>query len=179
MFGLADHEKFTYEHYLLLPEGDRRELIEGELLMTPAPTEKHQRVSFNIGFQLGMFLEANPVGAIYLAPFDVIFDDYNVVQPDIVVILNEHRARLQNEGLRGAPDLAVEILSPSTATRDTIYKRVLFHRFGVREYWIVDPTAETVECFTRGAVGFVGGAVEKIHSGLLPGFEMELDRVFR
>ena len=179
MFGLAHHEKFTYEHYLLLPEGDRRELIEGELLMTPAPNEKHQRISGNVTFHLRLFLEANPLGAIYVAPFDVIFDDYNVVQPDIVVILNDHRPRIQAEGLRGAPDLAVEILSPSTASRDTVYKRALFHRFGVREYWIVDPTAETVECYTRAAEGFVGGAVEKIQSVILPGFEMELGRVFR
>ncbi len=118
-------------------------------------------------------------GGHCVAPFDVNFDDYNVVQPDIVVVLNDHRPRIQSEGLRGAPDLAVEILSLSTASRDTVYKRALFHRFGVREYWIVDPEKETVECYKRAAEGFEGGPVEKIHSGLLPGFEMELERVFR
>ena len=179
MFGLARHEMWTYEHYLLLPEGDRRELIEGEFLMTPAPSEKHQRVLANLGFALFGFVEARNLGQTYLAPFDVILDEVNVVQPDVLVILTEHLGRIHDEGLRGAPDLAVEILSPSHPARDRIYKRHQYFRFGVREYWIVDPAEQTVEILTRGESDFVGGAVERIDSVILPGFSMELSRVFR
>jgi Uma2 family endonuclease len=179
MFGLAQHEKYTYEHYLLLPEGDRRELIEGELLVTPALNEKHQRASINLGCDVKAFVDQHSLGRVYFAPFDVILDDYNVVQPDIVVILNEHFDRLHSEGLRGAPDMVVEILSPSTSSRDRVYKRVQYFRFGVREYWIVDPIAETVECYTRGTKDFDGGVVAQMTSCILPGFEMQITRVFR
>lgn len=179
MFGLARHEMFTYEHYLLLPEGDRRELIEGEFLVTPAPSEKHQRVLANVGFALHGYLENEELGRAYIAPFDVILDEVNVVQPDVVVVLNEHLGRIHDEGLRGAPDLAVEILSPNHPARDRVYKRHQYFRFGVREYWIVDPTEQTVEILTRGETDFVGGQVDKIRSPILPKFEMELSRVFR
>lgn len=179
MFGLAQHEKYTYEHYLLLPEGDRRELIEGELLTTPAPKEEHQRASRNLVSDLDRYLESYPLGVMYFAPFDVILDEHNVVQPDILIILAEHLDRVHEEGLRGAPDLAIEILSPKTASRDRVYKRIQYFRFGVREYWIVDPMDKTVEVYLRSDQDFTGGSVERIVSSILPGFEMELARVFR
>lgn len=179
MFGLARHEMWTYEHYLLLPEGDRRELIEGEFLVTPAPSEKHQRVLANVGFALYSYVESQGLGRAYVAPFDVILDEVNVVQPDVVVILTEHLGRIHDEGLRGAPDLAVEVLSPGHPARDRVYKRHQYFRFGVREYWIVDPMENIVEVLTRGQSDFVGGPVERIESSILPGFTMELARVFR
>ncbi len=182
MFGLAPHEKFTYEHYCLLPEGDRRELIEGELLVTPAPNEKHQRYSGNIEFELRKYLEQTPVAVLYHAPFDVIFDNHNVVQPDIVLILQEHRSRIAHEGLRGAPDLVIEILSPGTSSRDLVYKRHLYHRFKVPEYWIIDPDKERLHLLTWEDQGYQEKRVEHpetIETLLLPGFVLDLGRVFR
>lgn len=182
MFSLAPHEKCTYEHYCLLPEGDRRELIEGELLVTPAPSEQHQRYSGNLGFELRLFLDANPSGVLYHAPFDVILDLHNVVQPDIVLILDQHRDRIVPEGLRGAPDLVVEILSPGTSSRDLVYKRHIYHRFKVPEYWIVDPENDQLRCLLWEEKGYSEKVFEKddtIQTLLLPGFELSLPRVFR
>ena len=182
MFSLAPHEKATYEHYCLLPEGDRRELIEGELLVTPAPNEKHQRYSGNIEFELRKYLEESPAGVLYDAPFDVILDNHNVVQPDIVLVLQEHRSRIVTEGLRGAPDLVVEILSPSTSSRDLVYKRHIYHRFRVPEYWIVDPEKETLTILKWAEKGYEDascGSTEVIETTLLPGLKLDLSRVFR
>lgn len=182
MFSLAPHEKATYEHYCLVPEGDRRELIEGELLVTPAPSEKHQRYSGNIEFEFRKYLEESPAGALYHAPFDVILDNHNVVQPDIVFILAEHRDRIVPEGLRGAPDLVIELLSPSTSSRDLVYKRHIYHRFKVPEYWIVDPEKDTLTVLKWNEKEYADTRYESsavIESPLLPGFKFDLARVFR
>lgn len=182
MFSLAPHEKATYEIYCHLPEGDRRELIEGELLVTPAPSEKHQRYSRNIEFEILKFLDEVPLATLYHAPFDVILDQHNVVQPDIIVILEEHRERIVPEGLRGAPDLVIELLSPSTSSRDLVYKRHIYHRFKISEYWIVDPDRDQVRCLLWGEKGYSETLHEKgaaISSRLLPGFELDLERAFR
>lgn len=180
MFGLAEHEKFTYEHYCLVPEGDRRELIEGELLMTPAPNERHQRYSGNLEFELRKFLEESPLGLLYHAPFDVILDNHNVVQPDIVLVLEENRNRIAHEGLRGAPDLVVEILSPGTSSRDLVYKRHVYHKFGVPEYWVVDPEKESVRVLLWQEKEYAETAEQSVlETKLLPGLKIELSRVFR
>ncbi len=174
MFGLDPHERYTYEHYRLLPEGDRRELIEGQLLVTPAPSEKHQRLISRLAAQLFPFLSNNPCGQLYFSPFDVILDDNNVVQPDIVFVLNENKTCLHADGLRGAPDLVVEVHSPSTRSRDLIYKRKLYYQFGVRELWFVDPEADSLTLLVRGATDFQDG----MNSSLLPGFAPDLEKLF-
>lgn len=182
MFSLAPHEKCTYEHYCLLPEGDRRELIEGELLVTPAPSEKHQRYSGNLSFELRLHLEARPAGVLYSAPFDVILDLHNVVQPDIVLILLEHRDRIAPEGLRGAPDLVVEILSPGTSSRDLVYKRHIYHRFKIPEYWILDPEKDQLHRLLWEEKGYseqVFQGDETLETPLLPGMQLSLPRIFR
>ncbi len=179
MFGLAQHEKYTYQHYLLLPEGDRRELIEGELLMTPAPNEKHQRAVRNLGTDLHLYLEQSSLGTVYFAPFDVILDDHNVVQPDLLIVLQPRLNQIHPEGLRGAPDIVVEVLSPATSSRDRIYKRFQYFRFGVQEYWIVDPTNDSLEQYRRGAEDFEGERVDELSSALLPQFAASAARVFR
>jgi Uma2 family endonuclease len=182
MFSLAPHEKCTYEHYCLLPEGDRRELIEGELLVTPAPSEKHQRYSGNIEFELRKYLEESPVGVLYHAPFDVILDTHNVVQPDVLIILQANRSRIVSEGLRGAPDLVIEILSPGTSSRDLVYKRHIYHRFKVPEYWIVDPERDQLHVLTwqeKEYASTLKEATETVSSSLLPGLELQLSKVLR
>lgn len=182
MFSLAPHEKATYQHYCLLPEGDRRELIEGALLVTPAPSEKHQRYSGNIEFELRKYLEEVSAGRLYHAPFDVILDDHNVVQPDVVFILEEHRGRIVPEGLRGAPDLVIELLSPGTSSRDLVYKRHIYHRFKVPEYWIIDPENDTLTVLKWAEKGYEDARFEStaiVESLLFPGLKLDLARVFR
>ena len=131
--------KFTYTDYLLLPEGDRRELIEGDFYMVPSPSFRHQSISRDISTPLWDYVRTNGLGVVVWAPMDVVLTQESVVQPDILFISNERREIITDNNISGAPDLVVEILSPSTADRDRELKLRLYARHGVREYWIVDP----------------------------------------
>ena len=173
--------KFTYRHYLLLPEGERRELIEGDFYVLPAPSFKHQTVAANLGMALRQHVRTNRLGVVVWAPTDVVLSQESVVQPDILFVSNERRGIITEANVSGAPDLVVEILSPSTAERDRELKLDLYARYGVREYWIVDPEAETVEVMELGAEGasnvrrYDGGSVE---SALLPTLKIEVAEAF-
>jgi Uma2 family endonuclease len=156
--ALAPHERFTYRHYRTWPDTERWELIEGQAWnMSPAPLRKHQKLQHRLVVSLGNFLKGKPC-EVYEAPFDVLLpaanesdDDVDtVVQPDIVVYCDT--SKLTRAGARGAPDLAVEILSPSTAHKDQKEKFDLYERHGVREYWVVDPAGEWL-CIYRLARG--------------------------
>ena len=143
-----DH--FTYLEYKNWKNGERWELIDGEAFdMSPAPGTTHQRISGRLFNCIFNYLESNPC-QVFSAPFDVFlpeneekFDEIStIVQPDIVVICDE--AKLHEKGCVGAPEIVIEILSPSTASRDQITKRDLYERKGVKEYWIVDPAGKIV-----------------------------------
>src|SRR6185369_7809611 len=109
----------TVHDYRELPEGPPYyQLIEGDLYMSPAPNRYHQDILNNLSFMLRQHLEGNPVGKTYFAPFDIFLTKLNVYQPDLVFISNERRPILTNQGAEGAPDLVIEILSPSTADLD-------------------------------------------------------------
>jgi Uma2 family endonuclease len=175
--------KLTYQEYALLPEGDRRELIEGDFDMTPAPGEKHQRLSRNLQFELHKFLDQNPVGELYDAPFDVILEECTVVQPDLLIVLENRRSRIVPEGLRGAPNFLVEIISPSARKRDTHLKRRLYEKFGVEEYWIVDPESETVEQLVAKQARFETRGVfsrsDTVSSTAVAGMHIDFSKVFK
>ncbi len=175
--------RFTYDHYCQLPEGDRRELIEGEFYVTPAPTEKHQRTCGNIHFEFRLFLEKCPVGRIYIAPFDVILDRFSTVQPDLTFISSARLGILRSEGLRGAPDLAVEVLSPSTRSRDEELKRLLYFKHGVRELWLVDPNEEIVSVYVRQDEGLELWRIfrrgDELVSPFLPELRIQVEALFR
>ena len=132
--------KFTYEDYLNTPEDKRYELLDGELVMTPAPGELHQSISALLGWRLVQFASENSLGRVYQAPFDVVLSDTDVVQPDLLFVSNERGHIITPANIQGAPDLVVEILSPSTAERDRTFKRTLYAKHGVNEYWMVDTT---------------------------------------
>ena len=173
--------KFTYRDYLLLPEGDRRELIEGDFYVVPGPSIWHQTIVANLGIALRGFVKRNRLGAVLWAPTDVVLSPESVVQPDILFISNERRDIITEANVSGAPDLVVEILSPSTAERDRELKLTLYARYGVREYWIVDPEDSSVEVMVLEEAGV--GSVQRYTSGrmespLLPGLEVALDEVF-
>ena len=173
--------KFTYRDYLLLPEQDRRELIYGDFYMAPAPNIRHQTISLSLGLAIANFVRNNGLGKVFLAPTDVVLSDLNVVQPDILYISNERREIITENNISGAPDLVVEILSPSTASRDRELKLGLYARFGVREYWIVDPDGSSVQVMELGSEGYTTiktydtGVVE---SSALPGFHIAIDKIF-
>ncbi len=143
--ALAPDERFTYRQYKTWPDSERWELIEGRAWnMSAAPTRFHQDLIGNLYGAIREFLKGKPC-RVYLAPFDVLLPEGDeaddevdtVVQPDIVVYCD--RSRLTKAGARGAPDLAVEVLSPSTSKKDQREKFDLYQRHGVREYWVLDP----------------------------------------
>ena len=139
-------KRYTYEDYYNWEDGIRYELIDGQAyLMEPAPAYGHQDSQMHLSVQLYNFLKGSPC-KVFVAPFDVRLnfdtDDNTVLQPDIVVFLD--RSKLAGTGSLGAPDMVIEILSPSTSRRDRVTKYNQYLKAGVKEYWIVDPKAKTV-----------------------------------
>ncbi len=174
--------KYTHADFLLMPyDGKRREIVDGELLVTPSPNLGHQRISGKIYSALLGYLQGHPIGELFFAPMDVILSDYDVVEPDLLFVLNEHRDILK-DWVRGAPDLVVEILSPTTAANDRGPKMKAYARFGVRQYWIVDPDRKTIEVYRLVEAGYqlvqMFGEQETLTSSLLPGFSLLVGRLF-
>ena len=173
--------KFTYTDYLLLPEGDRRELIEGDFYMVPSPSFRHQSISRDISTPLWDYVRTNGLGVVVWAPMDVGLTQESVVQPDILFISNERREIITDNNISGAPDLVVEILSPSTADRDRELKLRLYARHGVREYWIVDPDERTVQVMSLGTGGYDAARTYmsgQLSSSLLPGLNITVGEIF-
>jgi Uma2 family endonuclease len=138
-------QTYTYDDYVTWPDDERWEIIDGEAYaMTPAPTTGHQRILGKIFSQFEQFFRGKSCEP-FIAPTDVVLDDTNIVQPDILVVCDP--SKITKKNIQGAPDLVIEILSPSTSLKDRREKRRLFERFGVREYIIIDPHAETAERF--------------------------------
>ena len=172
----------TYEDYCNLPDDERYEVIDGELIMVAAPRRVHQASSRNIGTPLDIYVKANRLGEMYYAPTDVILSDINVVQPDILFVSNARSHILADEGIRGAPDLVVEILSPSTAQLDKVRKRELYARFRVPEYWQADADDLLVEVLALAGDDYetagIYGLGETLVSPILPGFRLDVDDIF-
>ena len=131
------------EKYLKLPEGYPAELIGGEIVMTPSPSYKHQNTAIDISSKMKFFVEEKNAG-IVLYEFDVRLDNGNVIRPDIIFVQNERREIIKENWVDGAPDIVIEVLSSSTITKDTIIKRDIYEKYGVKEYWIVDPENEEI-----------------------------------
>ena len=136
--------RHTYKDYCATPDDERYELLNGNLMMVPAPNMKHQRVLLTLAQRLDEFTKEHRLGEVYIAPCDVLLSDTNVVQPDLLFISRAREHTITDDNVRGAPDLVIEILSPSTADKDLGYKHDLYGRHDVLEYWIVDPNAETI-----------------------------------
>jgi len=173
----------TYDDYAVLPnDRNRYEILEGDLIVTPSPTTNHQRVSRNLGFILFSHIKKNSSGELLYAPMDVILDESTVVQPDIIFILKEHLHILSKRGVDGAPDLLIEIMSPSTVKYDRLSKKQLYARYGVRWFWIVDPDEKKVEEYEREGESYtlVAGRSEKdsFTPGIFPELTMDLSEVW-
>ncbi len=182
-------EKYTYADYLTWPDGERWELIDGYAYnMSPARRRKHQDLLLEIARKFADYFDDRPC-KVYVAPFDVrLVEDYsddhlieNVVQPDISVFCD--KKRLDEKGAIGAPDLVLEILSPSTAGKDIKTKLLLYQKYAVKEYWIVDPEQDTVEVIVLDAEGkynpgTVYGKEEAAASVLFEGLVIDLGLLF-
>lgn len=171
----------TVADYMKLPEGARAELIEGEIFMSPSPRERHQAAVLNLLVALRRFLDEKRCGRIYAAPLDVHLPSGDIVQPDVLVVLPENQGIIQ-DWIRGVPDLLVEVISPESPERDRIVKRHLYEANGVREYWIVDPAAKTVEVFGLSSGSLVPTGFfeiqDVIRSPLLAGLALPAGDVF-
>ena len=179
--------KLTYDDFVLFPDdGKRHEILDGEHYVTPSPKPRHQVIVGNLYFVITSWLEANPIGRLYLSPLDVVMSNVDIVEPDLLYLSNERAAAALTEiNVRGIPELLVEIASSGTRKRDEGVKRRLYERAGVIEYWIVDPEVECVRVYRREGDKFTRAIeLSREHhdvlvSPLLPGLELSLARIFR
>ena len=178
-------ELLTYKDYCEIPEdGNRYEVIDGSLYMAPAPLFKHQQISGALYLRLAVFVEDTESGFVLYAPLDVVLSEHHVVQPDILFISSDRATIITDANVQGAPDLIVEILSKTNRRHDEIVKRKLYEKFGVQEYWIVDPELETVKIYqfddevygTPVLLSHEKG--DTVTSTLLPGLQLNLREIF-
>jgi Uma2 family endonuclease len=174
--------RLTYEDLCLLPnDGKRHEIIDGEHFVTPAPLTLHQRVVTRLAGYFFVFLDTHRLGEVFVSPFDVVFSRFDTVEPDLVYISRERSGILTRKNVQGAPDLVVEVLSESTADIDRTIKLKLYSRFGVREYWVIDPEKPSAEIYRATEKGLElsenSNADDSLTSPLLPGFSVSLRKL--
>lgn len=173
---------YTYDDYLAIDDGNRYEIIEGELVLTPSPGFIHQYIAAKIETALRVFVERNNLGTVLIAPFDVVLSERVVLQPDVLFVSRERYHLITATCLKGGPDLVVEVISPGSGRRDRVNKSRLYRKYGVKEYWLVDPEAKTVEVLAADDRGwYQAGAYDEedtLTSPLLPGLEVKLKDIF-
>jgi Uma2 family endonuclease len=149
--------RWTWPEYARLPESGstRYEVIDDELVVTPAPTLRHQRIAMRLMALLHEFVDGHDLGEVFPAPCDVLFAEGDYFEPDILFVAKSRAHLYSDRGIEGAPDLVIEILSPSTAARDRGIKLERYRLFGVPEYWVVDPEERRIEVWD-----LAGGAAE-------------------
>jgi Uma2 family endonuclease len=182
----APSVKLTYDDFLLFPDdGKRHELIDGEHYMTPSPNMTHQRIVGNLHWLIRSHLETHPAGEVFVAPFDVVFTNFDIVEPDLLYVSRSRAGDILTPmHVKGAPDLVIEIASKGTRKRDDTIKRRLYERSNVLEYWIVDPEARVIRVYRRRSDRFERPielsleSADVLNTPLLPGLEMPLPRVF-
>lgn len=134
----------------MLPEGTLAEVINNVIYMSPAPTFPHQEVLSNLHASMNVYGRKSNLGKCLVSPIDVYFDEKNILQPDIIFISNENMSIVKDEKVKGAPDLIVEVLSPGNKKHDTERKRPVYEKYGVKEFFIIDPrTKEVITYYLR------------------------------
>ena len=179
---ITQKTSYTRHDYAALPQGAPYQLIEGKLVMSPAPAATHQVIIGRLHILLHTFVEQHQLGIVILSPLDVYLSDTNAFQPDLVFISNERLSIIGNH-VEGAPDLAIEVLSPSTARYDLKQKKAVYESTGVREYWIVDPVTHSTQIFTNTEEGFMLHQYQtgqgSIASCLFEGISIDISDLFR
>jgi Uma2 family endonuclease len=179
---VSDDREYTVEDYLQLPEGAPFQLVQGKLIYQMAsPKMLHQRVSMILAYLLFDFLKKHPIGEVVSAPMDVHLDIKNVFQPDLLFVSSE-RSHIIKDFVYGAPDLVVEILSPGSKKLDSKDKMVVYGKYHVREYWLIDPVAKSVQLFENHGDEMVEkaklGIGGRLESQVLSGFQLEVGQLF-
>jgi Uma2 family endonuclease len=174
---------WTYDDYAALPDDGRRyEIVNGVLYMSPSPSWSHQEIVGEIFSHLRTYLRTTGSGGAFMAPIDVELAPNVVFQPDVVVLLKANRKKLKERHIVGAPDLAVEIVSPSSETHDRHKKIDAYARAGVPEYWIVDPDARTVEVLAWEKGEYQSQGVYRgkatLPSQIVPGLSVQVEQFF-
>ena len=174
-------KRWTYEEYYRLDDDQRYEIIDGNLLMAPAPDTWHQDWSRELFRILDRHVRTHRLGKVYYAPIDVVLNEENTVQPDLVLIANANLGIVQRRAIFGTPDLLVELVSPSSVRRDRYDKKELYARFGVKEYWIGDPANKSLEILTlkegRYELHCAAEVKGKLTSLVLSGLEFDLTEI--
>ena len=180
---VAEAEPWTYARYVReTTEGEYFAVIGGRRLMSPSPNRWHPVVLINLVAKLREFVKQKQLGTVMVAPFDVYFSEDEFVQPDLLFVAKEHSDRLTDSGIRGAPDLVVEIVSPGSVRADRITKRNLYAKHGVPEYRIISPNEHTVEVLSLKEGGYESVGLyeepETISSPLLSGLAIKVAQLF-
>jgi len=179
---IPQKDVYTYADYAMLPEGAPYQLIGGKLIMTPSPTTYHQDIVVCLVEKLLNFNAKEKAGKVYVSPIDVYLEDKETYQPDVIFISKDRLHIIESAKINGAPDLVMEILSPSTAYYDLKEKFKVYARHGVKEYWIIDPKDKSIEVYegNEGKFKQVQRMEEegKAKSSILKGFEVNLKDIF-
>jgi Uma2 family endonuclease len=173
----------TYPELRLMPDdGKRYELVDGEVFVSPSPSEKHQRVLARLHLNLGAYAERKKLGRVYFAPFDVVFGEKTALQPDLIFVSEARLGIIGPEYILGAPDLVVEILSPHRISYDRVTKLEQYALHGVAEYWVIDPMADKIDLYERSGERYQQRASltgdEALTTHLLPGWELPVKSLF-
>jgi Uma2 family endonuclease len=172
----------TLAEYLTMPEGPPYyEFINGVAHFMPSPSMLHQECLLNLALEMKMYVRQHKLGRVFISPLDVYLSDEEYYQPDMLYVSNERKHILQ-ERIHGAPDLVVEVLSPSNGYKDLTHKKRMYEEFGVREYWILDPLEKAVEVLFNTENGFQisSKAYSKgsVQSQILSGFAVDVEQLF-
>jgi Uma2 family endonuclease len=177
--------RITYHDLRAMPDdGKQYEVIDGELYVNPSPITKHQIAVVNLSYAFQQYVRTHRGARSFVAPFDVVLADDVMVQPDVFVILSERESIIGPTHVEGPPHIVVEVLSESSRRKDEIIKRQIYDRFGVDEYWVVDPEIDLVKIYRRSGKSFVRVAEISTEAGgvittpLLPAFELPIEDVF-
>ncbi|MFI5305171.1 MAG: Uma2 family endonuclease [Nitrospiria bacterium] len=175
--------KFTYQDYLQITDDlNRHEIIDGEHYVTPSPMKRHQAVSINLATLIHQWVRDKNMGSVFSAPFDVVLSNSDVVVPDLLFISKDRLSIVNEKNVKGAPDLVVEILSPSTSERDLGIKKTLYEKYGVKEYWVIDPDKQTIVVFTLTGTRFSSpkklSSKDTLSSILFSGLQIPVSSLF-
>ena len=177
--------KLTYEDYVLFPDdGMRHEILDGEHYVTASPFVRHQRISGRIYRPLSSWVEERALGEVFYASVDVVLSPHDVAVPDLFYISKERSEIITEKNIQGAPDLIIEIISPSTRLRDEGIKLQRYESFGIQEYWMFYPDRRTTRAYRgeggrfRLAAELSAAAGDILRTPLLPGLEIPLAQVF-
>jgi Uma2 family endonuclease len=183
MLTVEKKKKYTIEDYNLLEEGAPFQLINNDLIMSPSPLAVHQQILFALSEMIVLYNMKDRQGQWMYAPMDVKFDDGNVVQPDILYIAEDRKADIIKDRVEGAPDLIIEILSPSNAYYDLRQKKDIYEKYGVKEYIIIDPVQENADLYILKDGAYVLNQKvqknESLNSVLLQGLTIDLSKLFK